>query len=48
MDNTADPTVGGPRPAARAAVSLEITSTPVLSYALAHNRVPVVSRLALT
>src|SRR3954465_9602714 len=32
----------------RAAVSIEITSTPVLSYALAHNRVPVVSRLALT
>src|SRR4051794_28422716 len=31
-----------------AAVSVEITSTPVLSYALAHNRVPVVSRLALT
>src|SRR6478609_6284608 len=34
--------------APRAAVSLEITSTPVLSYALAHNRIPVVSRLALT
>ena len=34
--------------APRAAVSIEITSTPVLSYALAHNRVPVVSRLALT
>src|SRR6478609_9530705 len=33
--------------APRAAVSLEITSTPVLSYALAHNRIPVVSRLAL-
>src|ERR687893_708493 len=32
----------------RAAVSIEITSTPVLSYALAHNRVPVVSRLAIT
>src|SRR5215217_5445241 len=32
----------------RAAVSIEITSTPVLSYALAHNRIPVISRLALT
>src|SRR5918912_1732198 len=31
-----------------AVVSVEIISTPVLSYALAHNRVPVVSRLALT
>src|SRR5215211_2680429 len=31
-----------------ATVSIEITSTPVLSYALAHNRVPVVNRLALT
>ncbi|WP_448627778.1 DUF4011 domain-containing protein [Geodermatophilus sp. URMC 64] len=31
-----------------ASVSVEITSTPVLSYALAHNRVPVVNRLALT
>src|SRR3954469_24864413 len=31
-----------------AAVSIELTSTPVLSYALAHNRVPVVNRLALT
>ncbi|MFD2094044.1 DUF4011 domain-containing protein [Blastococcus deserti] len=32
----------------RAAVSIDVTSTPVLSYALAHNRVPVVSRLAIT
>jgi hypothetical protein len=32
----------------RAGVSIEITSTPVLSYALAHNRIPVISRLALT
>ncbi|WP_040339800.1 DUF4011 domain-containing protein [Candidatus Blastococcus massiliensis] len=31
-----------------AAVSVEITSTPVLSYALAHNGIPVVPRLALT
>ncbi|TKJ28361.1 DUF4011 domain-containing protein [Blastococcus sp. CCUG 61487] len=30
-----------------AAVSIEITSTPVLSYALAHNGIPVVPRLAL-
>ncbi len=30
------------------AVSIEITSTPVLSYALAHNGIPVVPRLALT
>src|SRR4051794_23702856 len=34
--------------APRVGVSVEITSTPVLSYALAHNRVPVVNRLALT
>ncbi|SEO37713.1 DUF4011 domain-containing protein [Trujillonella endophytica] len=33
---------------ARPAVAISATSTPVLSYALAHNRVPVVSRLALT
>src|ERR687890_2302713 len=47
MESTADIQVGdaiAPRPA----VSIEITSTPVLSYALAHNRVPVVSRLAIT
>src|SRR3954465_12924237 len=47
MESTADITVGDVV-AARAAVSIEITSTPVLSYALAHNRVPVVSRLAPT
>ncbi len=34
--------------AARVAVSIAAASTPVLSSALAHNRVPVVSRLALT
>src|SRR3954467_12758310 len=45
--STADIQVGD-AVAPRAAVSIEITSTPVLSYALAHNRVPVVSRLALT
>src|SRR5687767_5203733 len=47
METTADFELGdviAPRPA----VSIEITSTPVLSYALAHNRVPVVSRLAIT
>jgi hypothetical protein len=33
--------------AVRPAVTIEVTSTPVLSYALAHNRVPVISRLAL-
>src|ERR671921_99107 len=47
MESTAD-IQGGDVVAPRAAVSIEITSTPVLSYALAHNRVPVVSRLALT
>src|SRR5215210_3114529 len=47
MESTADIHVGDVV-APRAAVSLEITSTPVLSYALAHNRVPVVSRLAIT
>src|SRR5215210_3614360 len=47
MESTADIQVGDVV-APRAAVSIEITSTPVLSYALAHNRVPVVSRLAIT
>src|SRR5215204_5781786 len=47
MESTADIRVGDVV-APRAAISIEITSTPVLSYALAHNRVPVVSRLALT
>src|SRR5215218_434173 len=47
MESTADIQVGDVV-APRAAISIEITSTPVLSYALAHNRVPVVSRLALT
>ncbi|WP_081865953.1 DUF4011 domain-containing protein [Blastococcus sp. URHD0036] len=40
-----------PAPAAgsaRPSVAITATSTPVLSYALAHNRVPVVSRLTLT
>src|SRR4051794_9298980 len=31
-----------------AAVSIELTTTPVLGYALAHNRIPAVNRLALT
>jgi hypothetical protein len=35
-------------PGTRPAVAIQVTSTPVLSYALAHNRVPVVSRLAFT
>src|ERR687894_349369 len=35
-------------PSSRPAVAVQATSTPVLSYALAHNRVPVVSRLAFT
>src|SRR3954471_19716667 len=47
MESTADIQVGDVV-APRASVSIEITSTPVLSYALAHNRVPVVSRLAIT
>ncbi|TQN42178.1 AAA domain-containing protein [Blastococcus colisei] len=47
MESTADIQVGDVV-APRAAVSIEITSTPVLSYALAHNRIPVVSRLAIT
>src|SRR5919107_3967910 len=47
MESTADIRVGDVV-APRAVVSIEITSTPVLSYALAHNRIPVVSRLALT
>src|ERR1700712_579302 len=47
MDNTADLMVGD-LAAPQSAVALEITSRPVLSYALAHNRLPVVSRLALT
>src|SRR5829696_6221714 len=47
MESTADIDVGDVV-APRAAISIEIPSTPVLSAALAHNRVPVVSRLALT
>ena len=47
MESTADIQMGDVV-APRAAVSIEIMSTPVLSYALAHNRVPVVSRLAIT
>src|SRR3712207_4321889 len=47
MESTADIQVGDVV-VPRAAVSIEITSPPVLSYALAHNRVPVVPRLALT
>src|SRR3954451_4677079 len=46
MESTADIALGDTVPH-RQAISIEITSTPVLSYALAHNRIPVVSRLAL-
>ncbi|TYP90748.1 DUF4011 domain-containing protein [Blastococcus xanthinilyticus] len=46
MESTADIELGDV--VAPSAVSIELTSTPVLSYALAHNRLPVVSRLALT
>ncbi|WP_104525056.1 DUF4011 domain-containing protein [Blastococcus atacamensis] len=47
MESTAD-TPRGDVVAPAPTVSIELTSTPVLSYALAHNRIPVVSRLALT
>ncbi|RBY88078.1 DNA helicase [Blastococcus sp. TBT05-19] len=47
MESTAD-TARGDAVAPVPTVSVELTSTPVLSYALAHNRIPVVSRLALT
>ena len=47
MENSAD-ILEGDVVAPRAAVSIEVTSTPVLSYALAHNRIPVINRLALT
>ncbi|MCZ2860041.1 DUF4011 domain-containing protein [Blastococcus sp. VKM Ac-2987] len=47
METTADIELGDVV-APSAAVSIDLTSTPVLSYALAHNRLPVVSRLALT
>src|SRR5688500_4600328 len=47
MENSAD-ILEGAVVVPRAAVSIEVTSTPVLSYALAHNRIPVINRLALT
>ncbi|CCG04274.1 DUF4011 domain-containing protein [Blastococcus saxobsidens] len=47
METTADIELGDVVAPSRA-VSIELTATPVLSYALAHNRLPVVSRLALT
>src|SRR3954453_1971463 len=46
MESTADIALGDAVPH-RQAISIGIPSTPVLSYALAHNRIPVVSRLAL-
>src|SRR5215213_8949605 len=50
MGNAADLQLSteGPVPPSSAAVSVDVTVTPVLSYALAANAVPVVSRLALT
>src|SRR3954469_24846303 len=47
MGTTADLRTGDVT-ALPSAVAVEITSTPVLGYAPAHNRVPVVHRLALT
>ena len=47
MESTAD-IQRGAAVAPAPTVSIELTATPVLSYALAHNRLPVVSRLALT
>src|SRR3954462_14232585 len=47
MGTTADLRTGDVT-ALPSAVAVQITSTPVLGYALAHNRVPVVPRLALT
>ncbi|HEX2073204.1 MAG TPA: DUF4011 domain-containing protein, partial [Geodermatophilus sp.] len=48
MSTTTDLRPSASGTAARPAVAISATSTPVLSYALAHNRVPVVSRLAFT
>src|SRR5437899_1797113 len=47
MGNPADLRTGDVT-ALPSAVAVELTSTPVLGYALAHNRVPVVHRMALT
>ncbi len=48
MESTADLDLRDAVAPRTAAISIEITSTPVLSYALAHNGIPVVPRLALT
>ena len=48
MESTADLDLRDAVAPQTAAISIEITSTPVLSYALAHNGIPVVPRLALT
>ena len=49
MGEPADPGARPPAPAGSASgVTIEVTATPVLSYALAHNGIPVVPRLALT
>ena len=43
-----DAAVPGAVTAVQNPVTVEVTSTPVLSYALAHNHIPVINRLALT
>ena len=50
MGNAADLdlSTGGPVPPSSPEVTVDVTVTPVLSSALAHNAVPVVSRLILT
>ena len=50
MGNAADLqwSTEGPVPPSSPAIAVDVTVTPVLSYALAHNAVPVVSRLTLT
>jgi hypothetical protein len=48
MESTADLDLRDAVAPQMAAISIEITSTPVLSYALAHNGIPVIPRLALT
>jgi hypothetical protein len=50
MGNAADLELSteGPVPPSAPAIAVDVTVTPVLSYALAHNAVPVVSRLTAT
>src|SRR4051812_4513762 len=49
MENAADLQVSteGPAPSSSPTIGVDVTVTPVLSYALAHTGVPVVSRLTL-